>query len=197
MARVSNARSGHIEQWVVPAARELLIQEACKDVPTKQLDEIAFIEMGQSPDGNSVNSDGAGTPFIGGPADLGIEFPASSRWTTTPTKLCKPDDIIVCVRATIGEPRWSDGIYCLGRGVAGVRPKDGKIDRKFLFRIIQANERLLFEKGTGTTFKTITKDHLSQIEVPILSPETQKMNGWKVIQKLVPIFLQHQNYLTF
>lgn len=177
MARLYNARSGHIERWVVPAARELLIREACKDVPTKLLKEIAVIEMGQSPESDSVIVDGIGTPFIGGPTDLGIEFPETSRWTTTPTKLCQPNDIIVCVRATIGEPRWADGIYCLGRGVAGIRPKDSSIDRKILFRIIQANERLLFEKGTGTTFKTISKEHLAGIIVPMLSPETQRMIG--------------------
>jgi type I restriction enzyme, S subunit len=87
MARVSNARSSHVERWVVPAAREILIQEACKDAPTKFLDEVAFLEMGQSPSGESVNEDGNGTPFIGGPSDLGIEFPNTNRFTTAPNKL--------------------------------------------------------------------------------------------------------------
>lgn len=177
MARVTNALSNHIERWVLPAARELLIQEACKGVSIRLLGEIAAINMGQSPDSDSINDDGEGIPFIGGPADLGIKIPETSRWTKKPKKLCEPDDIIVCVRATIGEPRWSDGIYCLGRGVAGIRPQKTSIDRKFLFRIVQANERLLYEKGTGTTFKTISKVHLAGINVPMLPLEKQKMIG--------------------
>src|SRR6185369_16570426 len=35
----------------------------------------------------------------------------------------------------------------------------------------------LYEQGTGTTFKTITKDHLAKIVVPILPLNTQKAIG--------------------
>jgi len=113
-------------------------------------------------------------PFIGGPTDLGLVFPETKRWTNAPTKLSEPGDIIVCVRATIGEPRWADRVYCLGRGVAGVRPASKELDSKFLFRIIQANERKLREQGTGTTFKTISRKHIAAVPVPMIPLETQE-----------------------
>src|SRR5690349_11317754 len=122
MARLTNARNSHITRWVLPSATRLFLDAAAKGVPTKPLDEVAHIEMGQSPLGDRCNNQHDGVPLIGGPADLGLVFPDISRWTTAPTKLCESGDIIVCVRATIGEPRWADGVYCLGRGVAGIRP---------------------------------------------------------------------------
>lgn len=131
MARLANARNNHMTRWVIPVAKRLLIEEACKNAPTRPLGEVAHIEMGQSPDGDSCNDDGDGVPLIGGPADLGTEFPQTARWTNFPTKLCRSGDIIVCVRATIGEPRWADGIYCLGRGVAGIRPVDKNLWRLY------------------------------------------------------------------
>ena len=175
MARLANARTNHMTRWVIPVAKRLLIEEACKNAPTQSLGEVAHIEMGQSPDGDSCNDDGDGIPLIGGPADLGLEFPQSTRWTNSPTKLCKPGDIIVCVRATIGEPRWADGIYCLGRGVAGIRPVDKYLLPKFLFFIIEGNEQILQNQGTGTTFKTISKQHLASIQVPMIPVEEQEI----------------------
>jgi type I restriction enzyme S subunit len=174
MARLSNARKTHMTRWVIPAATRLLIEIACKNAPTQLLENVAHIEMGQSPSGDSCNEQGEGVPLIGGPADLGLVFPKTSRWTSVPTKLCRLGDIIVCVRATIGEPRWADNIYCLGRGVAAIRPRDKSLDASFLFRIIEGNEQSLREQGTGTTFKTIGKQHLSAILVPTILLEQQK-----------------------
>lgn len=175
MGRLKSARSGHIAKWILPAASQLLIDAVTSHFPTTSLAKIAYIEMGQSPDGNSHNQSGIGYPLIGGPADLGLVYPEPSRWTEHPTKLSKPGDIIVCVRATIGEPRWSNDVYCLGRGVAAIRPLGTGLDSRFLFRIVQANESYLREQGTGTTFKTISKAHLEQINIPIipLSLQTQ------------------------
>jgi type I restriction enzyme, S subunit len=174
MGRLETARDNHITRWVLPTASRLLIEAACKDAPVRPLDEVAHIEMGQSPSGESCNQDGDGVLLIGGPADLGLKYPDATRWTNQPTKLCRQGDIIVCVRATIGEPRWSDGVYCLGRGVAGIRPLSSDIDSRFLFRIIEGNEDWLRSQGTGTTFKTISKVHLARIKVPIIPKDEQQ-----------------------
>jgi len=177
MARLTNARSNHITRWVIPAARRLLIEQARKEATIRPLAQVARIEMGQSPRGDCLNDDGEGIPFIGGPADLGLRVPQTTRWTSIPTKLCEADDIIVCVRATIGEPRWADGVYCLGRGVAGVRPVATELNRQFLFHIIEASQQELREQGTGTTFKTISKRHLSAIQIPIIPLNHQQAIG--------------------
>jgi restriction endonuclease S subunit len=177
MGRLINARNNHISRWVIPAARKLLIDAACNNAPTKSLMEVAHLEMGQSPDGDSCNDNEDGIPLIGGPADLGLVYPQATRWTNAPTKICQSGDIIVCVRATIGEPRWADGIYCLGRGVAGIRPTDPNIDSQFLFRVIEGNEQTLKNQGTGTTFKAISKHDLGSIMVPLIPREQQEAIG--------------------
>jgi type I restriction enzyme S subunit len=129
--------------------------------------------MGSSPSGDACNDIGNGLPLLGGPADLGLVYPEPNRWTTSPTKVSRDKDILVCVRATIGEPRWSDGEYCIGRGLAIVRPKDRRLASDFLFHVIEGNQSRLREKGTGTTFKTISKDHLETVSVPMLPFDEQ------------------------
>jgi type I restriction enzyme, S subunit len=174
MSRLKNARTNHLDKWVLPTASRLLIDGARKGAATKPLKQVAYIEMGQSPVGDCYNRVQSGVPFIGGPADLGLIYPEATRWIDTPTKLCKRGDIIICVRATIGEPRWADTVYCLGRGVAGVRACDPELDQGFLFRIIQGSEDYLREQGTGTTFKTISKEHIESIQVPMIPLDEQQ-----------------------
>jgi len=177
MGRIENSRIGHVAQWVLPSASRILIEAACQDASFVSLSEIAHIEMGQSPSSESCNDTGAGMPLIGGPADLGLRRPASSRWTTNPTKTCKRGDIIVCIRATIGEPRWADGVYCLGRGVAGIHPLRDDLLPQFLFWIIDGQTESLKSQGTGTTFKTISKINLEKIKIPLISTIEQKKIG--------------------
>lgn len=176
MSRLQSARTTHLQKDVVPAAIKLLMSRAKNlTVINAPLLEICHIEMGQSPLGSECNSDGYGIGLIGGPADLGLQYPEPKKWTTKATKISQPGDIIVCVRATIGEPRWSDGEYCLGRGVAGLRPISDALDARFLFRVIQDCEDELKSKGTGTTFKTISKGHLESIKVPMIDIKHQKL----------------------
>lgn len=175
--RVSRARQGHVQQVVLPFATELLIQMCCRIGQVVHVEEVAQIEMGSSPSGVSCNESGEGTPLLGGPADLGLFLPEAKRWTTTPTKLCAKDDILICVRATIGEPRWSDGVYCVGRGLAFVRPKGNSTSRDFLFHVLEGNQSQLRSKGTGTTFKTVSKSDLATLPFPVVPMEIQDSIG--------------------
>src|SRR5260221_12966423 len=97
------------------------------------LSQVCHIEMGQAPDGSSYNAKGDGWPLLAGAGDLGPHYPIPSKFTTEPSKISATDDIILCIRATIGDLNWSDRSCCLGRGVAGLRPKNGKLDRRFLW----------------------------------------------------------------
>ena len=83
---------------------------------TALLHDVCEITMGQSPSGSSYNEIGEGTPLIAGASDLGEFAPQPSKFTTSPSKLSSAGDIILCIRATIGNRNWSDKTYCLGRG---------------------------------------------------------------------------------
>ena len=67
------------------------------------LGEIAKITMGQSPDGESYNTKGNGIVFYQGRGDFGKRFPTIRMYTTSPTKYANKKDILLSVRAPVGD----------------------------------------------------------------------------------------------
>ena len=129
------------------------------------LAQATIIEMGQSPPGVATNQNGEGVPLVGGASDIGKLNPNPSKYTTAPTKQCQVNDLILCIRATIGKVCFADKIYCLGRGVAGLRPV--LVNKDWILHFIKLSEQKLVSLGTGTTFKQIDKKILSSFEIPI------------------------------
>lgn len=154
----------------------LRVHRSWKLVP---LGELASVVMGQAPPGDSYNTAGNGISLIAGASDLGQVHPAPARWTNAPSRLCEAGDIIICVRATIGDLNWADRPYCLGRGVAGVRPS-GKCEPEFLFYWLLANKEVLKSRGRGATFKTISKNHLTDLRTPCLHLTEQRRISAKI-----------------
>jgi len=129
------------------------------------LKDTAEIIMGQSPAGTATTDDDSYMPLIGGAADMGDLYPKATRYTKIPTKISCKDDLILCIRATLGRPIFSDGEYCLGRGVAGIRPYQGK---KEFFRLFFINfEHYLYENATGTTFAQVSRAILQDMPIPL------------------------------
>lgn len=136
-----------------------------------KLNNTAKIIMGQSPCGDDTTDDPKFTPLIGGASDMGLLYPDIKKYTKKPTKLSQLDDVIVCVRATLGKPIFSDGVYCLGRGVASIRPH--MIDKKFLRYFLINFEQYLYDNATGSTFAQINSEKLADMPVPLPPLETQ------------------------
>ena len=132
----------------------------------RRLAEVAHINMGQSPPGSSYNQEGIGLPLVGGASDLGELYPSPSKWTSQPSKISKAGDIIICVRATIGDLNWADGEYCLGRGVAGLTAGE-RVEPRFLFYYLRSQHDELNAKGIGSTFKQISKSTLQELFIPL------------------------------
>lgn len=105
------------------------------------------IIMGQSPEGDATTNDNSFLPLIGGAADMGELYPNATRYTKQPTKISRADDVILCVRATLGRPIYSDGNYCLGRGVAAIRPVLGT--NKFYRYLLICFEQYLIDMLPG------------------------------------------------
>ncbi|HAU2307377.1 TPA: restriction endonuclease subunit S [Legionella pneumophila] len=143
-------------------------------LPKFQLSQICDITMGQAPKGSSYNDVNEGYPLIAGAGDFGIKTPKPKKHTVKPTRLSANGDLILCIRATIGDLNWSDNQYCLGRGVAGLRPISNKLDKNYLWYFLQFYKEELQKKGTGSTFKQISRSHIEEIEVPLPPLEEQK-----------------------
>jgi len=130
--------------------------------------------MGQAPKGASYNKDGVGAPLIAGAGDFGELFPETSKFTTEPTKLSCRDEIILCIRATIGERNWADGEYCLGRGVAGLIARSDILDQRYLWHWLAHAGPSLKAKGKGATFLQVSKADIASMEIPLPPLEEQR-----------------------
>ena len=141
--------------------------------PVVKLASVCQIDMGSAPKGDTYVELGEGTPLIAGAADYGVRYPQPKKATTAPTKVCVPGDIIICVRATIGDLNWADKEYCLGRGVAGLRVNKDKLDSKYLWYFILSYESELYRNATGSTFPQINRKVIESISVPLPPLEIQ------------------------
>ncbi|MHA2859048.1 restriction endonuclease subunit S [Vibrio harveyi] len=142
--------------------------------PLVNLSTVCQIDMGSAPKGSTYVELDSGVPLIAGAADYGDVFPRPKKATIEPTKLCKKGDIIICVRATIGDLNWADKEYCLGRGVAGLRANDEELDSKYLWYFISSIEDELYRNSTGSTFPQINKKVIESLKIPLPPLETQK-----------------------
>ncbi|MGQ1356940.1 restriction endonuclease subunit S [Acinetobacter baumannii] len=135
--------------------------------PKIRLDQVCRITMGQAPSGDSYNFDGNGLALIAGAGDFGKETPEPKKYTTAAGKKSETGEIILCIRATIGDLNWSDKEYCLGRGVAGLFGHKDKLDQKYLWHWLKNVAPLLKSKGKGATFLQVTKEDICSLEIAL------------------------------
>jgi type I restriction enzyme S subunit len=125
----------------------------------KQLCQIANITMGTSPSGDSLNDAGDGVEFFQGSTDFGWRFPTVRQYTTQSVRMAKRGDILLSVRAPVGDLNVAHIDCCIGRGLAALNSKDG-FDG-FLFYVMQYFKTVFDRRNSeGTTFGSITKDDL-------------------------------------
>lgn len=138
------------------------------------LGEVCDITMGQAPPGDTYNDQGIGLPLIAGASDFGVTSPQPSRFTSVPTQKAARGDIILCIRATIGDLNLADREYCLGRGVAGIRPRPAHADRSFIWWSLKANADVLSSRGRGATFKQVNRADIEALELPLPPLQEQR-----------------------
>ncbi|MEI2715010.1 MAG: restriction endonuclease subunit S [Nocardioides sp.] len=136
------------------------------------LADACAITMGQAPSGDSYNDRGEGLPLIAGAGDFKGAALAPSKFTTKPTRVSAAGDIVLSIRASIGAKVRADGEYCLGRGVAGLRP-GSELDDGYLWHWLTRYERELASKGRGATFLQVNKTDIGEmlIQLPPLDEQ--------------------------
>ena len=132
------------------------------------LKDIAIIEMGQSPSGESTNTLSDGYPLLNGPTEFGSRYPRAVQFTTDPTRFSIDGDILFCVRgSTTGKMNWSDKKYAIGRGLAAIRHQHGESYKYFLKAIIDFNLDSMLASASGSTFPNISKEQLHNLEIDL------------------------------
>ena len=148
---------------------------------TRRLDAVADITMGQAPEGESYNLDAEGLPLIAGAGDFGELHPKPKKFTTAPGKTCQAGDVVLGIRATIGEKVLADGTYCLGRGVAGLRVKSG-LDERYLWHWLTDAAPSLAAKAKGATFKQVNREDIGELRIA-LPPLPEQRRIAKILDK--------------
>ena len=145
---------------------ETLKREIPKGWAVKSLNQVADIVMGQSPDGASYNLEQEGTIFFQGSTDFDWRFPNVRQYTTSPTRFAQKGDILLSVRAPVGDLNISPFECCIGRGLAALRSKSG--NNSFLFYVMKYFKTVFERRNTeGTTFGSITKDDLHSLKLAV------------------------------
>ncbi|MBM89891.1 restriction endonuclease subunit S [Alteromonas sp. MmMcT2-5] len=141
-------------------------EELKREIPegwtNKKLSQIANITMGQSPSGSSLNEEGLGTVFYQGSTDFGWLFPTTRKYTTEPNRMAKKRDILLSVRAPVGDMNIANSDCCIGRGLAALNSKSGSDG--FLFYVMKYFKQIFDRRNSeGTTFGSITKNDLHSL----------------------------------
>ena len=130
----------------------------------KRLEEIAEIVMGQSPSSAHYNRKGNGLPLIQGNADVSGRVTIQRIFTTAITKRARCGDILMSVRAPVGEISRAVFDVCLGRGVCAIRyPND------FLYHSLIREEPSWVKLSKGSTFDSVNSADVKAFEIPIPS----------------------------
>lgn len=128
----------------------------------KRLGEIAEIVMGQSPSSSNYNRSGAGLPLIQGNADISNRETIKRIFTTEVTKRGKSGDVLMSVRAPVGEISRAAFDVCLGRGVCAIRyPND------FVYHLLISLEPNWARLSKGSTFDSVNSSDVRALELNI------------------------------
>ena len=135
-----------------------------------KLHDIAKITMGQSPNSENYTYDSSDTLLIQGNADLYNGKVIPRLFTKQITKTCDKKDIIMTVRAPVGDIAISDYYACIGRGVCSIKSS------KFIYNYLD----YLKEKGywkkisKGSTIDSITSDNIKSLVIKTPSRKEQE-----------------------
>lgn len=130
-----------------------------------KLEDIVDVTMGQSPKSEYYNTEGKGYPFLQGNRTFGFKYPTFDTYTTVITKPAKAGDVIMSVRAPVGDLNITPVDMCLGRGVCSLRMKNGNQD--FLFYMMKYYIPHLLKKESGTVFGSVNRNDINGLEVNI------------------------------
>lgn len=141
-----------------------------------KLGEITEITMGQSPNGSSYNEEKNGCIFFQGRAEFGTRFPKVRLYTTEPKRMAKKGDVLVSVRAPVGDFNVAIDNCCIGRGLCAIRSKQN-CQSFILYTIWASQDKLNIFNGEGTVFGSVNKDSL--YNMPVVIPTNKIMQKFE------------------
>ena len=167
----NNQINENLEQQAKAIYQQMFIENTCPDWIEGSLRDIADITMGQSPSGSSYNEDGIGTIFFQGRAEFSFRFPTIRLYTTEPKRMAYANDILMSVRAPVGDLNIAHTDCCIGRGLAAIHSKTNH-QSFVLYTMFSLRKQLDVFNGEGTVFGSINRNSLNDMPILIPSDET-------------------------
>lgn len=143
-------------------------EELKREIPeywtVKNLSEVSDIVMGCSPKGDTINTEGDGLLFFQGASDFGNVYPIETAYTTAPIRIAKKGDLMISVRAPVGDINFTLTRCCIGRGLAAI--STDKLSKSYLWCFLN-NQKAHFSilNRIGTTFGCLSKNDLYKIKI--------------------------------
>lgn len=125
------------------------------------LSKVSQIKMGQSPPPEECNNNGDGLPFYQANTEIGLKDLTPKKWCNRLKIVADEGDILVSVRAPVGEICISPHKCCIGRGIAALKPKS--VHAKFLYQAMLLHGKPLFKMAQGSRFENINSKGLSDL----------------------------------
>ncbi len=155
------------------------------DWEQRKLGSIAEITMGQSPSSVNYTDNPNDYILVQGNADMknGRVFPRV--WTTQITKQADKGDLILSVRAPVGDIGKTDFDVVIGRGVASIKGNE------FLFQLLTKMKEEMYwvRLSTGSTFESINSNDIREagLKVPEFEEQEQIGSLFSNLDKLITL----------
>lgn len=166
----NNEINENLQQQAQAIYEEMFINNSDVTMTSGTLSDIATVTMGQSPKGSSYNEQAKGEVFYQGRAEFGFRFPSRRLYTTEPKRIAELGDVLLSVRAPVGDLNVAYERCCIGRGLGAIHSKDGH-SSFILYTMFSLKPQLDVFNGEGTVFGSINRDSLNAIPVEIPSPD--------------------------
>ena len=149
-------------------------------------DEVRIV-MGQSPNSENYTDDPNDYILVQGNADMKNGRVLPRVWTTQVTKQAEKDDLILSVRAPVGDIGKTAYDVVSGRGVAAIKGNE------FIFQNLgkMKSDGYWTRYSTGSTFESIDWTEIKEAKISVPASEEQNKIG-SFLKQLDNIIALHQ-----
>ena len=157
----------------------------------RKLGEEAQLTMGQSPNSENYTENPDDYILVQGNADMKNGRVVPRVWTTQVTKKAEKSDLILSVRAPVGDIGKTDYDVVLGRGVAAIKGNE------FIFQQLGKMKLTGYwtRYSTGSTFESINSNDIKDAKIMVPVEEEQQKIG-SFFKQLDHLITLHQRKLA-
>lgn len=139
----------------------------------RKLGEVVKITMGQSPSSKNYTDNSSDYILVQGNADMKNGRVVPRVWTTQITRQAEKGDLILSVRAPVGDIGKTDYDVVIGRGVAAIKGNE------YIFQILTKmnNSGYWTRFSTGSTFESINSSNIRNAQIMIPKDDEQTKIG--------------------